>query len=305
MGTLPANPPAETIRASRSRQVWHGPAVLHYWHLASFDAPSVAVVWAAAFAWTAHLHLPPWILPLLGLIVWAIYIGDRLLDAHAGLRDPAVHLLQERHFFHWRHRRILLASALAAFGLATWIIFRFVPFRALKPDSLLALATLAYFSGVHARRRLPGFLDRIASALLSREFLVGLIFTAGCALPAWTQISRHAPVAFPWFPLLFFVALAWLNVYAITQWESENETRPHRVWHLASFFALACLFSALFLAGTQPRAATLCIAGAGSLLLLAGLDLHRTRFTSLALRALADLVLLTPLLVCTGLPRVA
>jgi hypothetical protein len=55
------------------------------------------------------------------------------------------------------------------------------------------------------------------------------------------------------------------------------------------------LLLATVLASTQPRPAALIAAGAASALLLALLHRLRHRLTPLALRAAADLVLLTPL----------
>ncbi len=81
---------------------------LRLWHLASLDAPTVAVVWSFAFAWSAGIKLPDWVSALLVLAVWPVYVIDRLLDARAGLRSQNLDRLRERHLFHWRHRRLLL-----------------------------------------------------------------------------------------------------------------------------------------------------------------------------------------------------
>jgi len=61
--------------------------------------------------------------------------------------------------------------------------------------------------------------------------------------------------------------------------------------------ALLGLILSVVLVPVQPRAATLVVAASASSLLLALLDRHRARFTPLALRAAADLVLLTPIVV--------
>ena len=59
--------------------------------------------------------------------------------------------------------------------------------------------------------------------------------------------------------------------------------------------AFAGLSLAVIACAWHPRSAELILAGAASALLLALLDRMRTRLTPLALRAAADLVLLTPL----------
>src|ERR1700744_3758153 len=87
------------------------PAIVRYWHLASFDAPTVAVVWALGFAWTVRVQLPGWAPVLIALVTWAVYVVDRLLDARAAFRSGDDNGLRERHFFHWKHRRILTPLA--------------------------------------------------------------------------------------------------------------------------------------------------------------------------------------------------
>ncbi|HZV59138.1 MAG TPA: hypothetical protein VFF42_02285, partial [Candidatus Eremiobacteraceae bacterium] len=131
-------------------------AMLASWHLASLDAPTVAVVWGWGFAWTAGVRLAAWPLEVLGLVVWAVYVADRLLDTVGTAR----HDLRERHHFHWRHRRILAPLATGAGLVAAWIVRLRVPALALPQDSAVAAATLAYFSGVHGRARLPAAVGR-------------------------------------------------------------------------------------------------------------------------------------------------
>jgi hypothetical protein len=90
------------------------PGPLAWWHLASLDAPTVAVAWSLGFAWAAGVALPAWVPALLALTAWAVYIGDRLLDARAAIRSGETHRLRERHFFHHRHRRVFGVLAVAA-----------------------------------------------------------------------------------------------------------------------------------------------------------------------------------------------
>jgi hypothetical protein len=280
---------------------WDAPVPIRVWHLASLDAPTVAVVWASGFAWAARIRLPAWAPILLALVAWAVYIGDRLLDARAGLRTPPLHHLRDRHHFHWRHRRILIPLSLAAALASAWIVLERLPAGARAPDSLVGAATLAYFSGIHSRRKLPPALGRFLSPLFSREFLVGSLFTAGCMLPVWSQSSLAAQLASPHRLLLllalFFSALAWLNCRAIGHWESSGYgPTSGRISFAGGVVGITGLLLAVILASLEPRAAALLAAGALSALLLALLDLKRDRIEPLALRSAADLVLLTPLL---------
>ena len=318
MPQILANSDARGIDAGCSRaasRVWDAPAALRLWHLASVDAPTVAVAWALGFAWVAGVRLPVWVEALLALATWAVYVGDRLLDAHAGVRRGAMDCLRERHLFHWRHRWMLAPLAVAAAGCAAAIVLMRMPVAAQERDTVLAAAAVAYFTGVHSRggsSSIAGWLPiALSRRVLSKELLVGVLFTAGCALPA---LNRAAAPVMLLLPLLFFAALAWLNCAAIDAWENasthpcrsergrrgnrveEPASRPNRAISLAaSLLALAGLLLALQLSSGQPRQAALIACGAASALLLGLLDRLRTRLTPLALRAAADLVLLAPL----------
>jgi hypothetical protein len=279
--------PLQSSAASRSG---HAFAPIHGWHLASLDAPTVAVVWAWAFAWAAHVSLPAWIAAALGLIVWTIYIGDRLLDARAGLRTPPGHELRERHYFHWRHRRVLLPVAGLACAAAAALVISRLPARSVRPDSIVAAATLLWLTSVHAQRR-PARVPAAGRERLA-EVVVGAIFAAGCALPVCTQLgAAHSVAQFLRLPLAaiaVYAALAWLNLHAIAVWESQ---RAARVRGAAVLLAGVALVFAVF---CEPRSAALLIAAGGSALLIGVLDCLRGRISELSLRAAADLVLLTP-----------
>lgn len=269
------------------------PAPLRLWHLASLDAPTVAVAWSLAFAWAAGVRLPAWVPVMLALGTWTVYVGDRLLDARSGLRSGALHRLRDRHFFHWRHRRILIALAVVTAMGAGAIIIALMPAAIRARNSLLGLAALMYFSGVHSRRRAPAWL----APMLSKEFLVGVLFTAGCALPTLTRmwLAGASDAALGWMlaPVATFAALAWLNCHAIERWESAQRTG---VYTRAVLLACVSLLLAVAFVHVQPRTALLFAAAAMSAILLALLDRLRSLLTPLTLRIAADLVLLTPIL---------
>jgi len=219
--------------------------------------------------------------------------ADRLLDARAGLRTA--HYLRERHRFHWRYRRVLLPLAVAAASAAAWIVLAFMPIGARERNSVLAAASLVYFTRVHTGREL----SPLVPELVSKELLVGLLFTAGCALPAWSRaaLPHHALLWPLLIPTVFFALLAWLNCHAIDRWEAcADSTHRQLIFSKAALVAFAGLLLALFLSAAQPRAAALLLSGAAAALLLSLLDIFRSRFTPVALRTAADLALLTPLL---------
>jgi hypothetical protein len=291
-----ANPQANNDSAlctRDNRRVFEAPAWLRLWHLTSLDAPTVAVTWSFAFAWAASVHLPAWVPLLIALATWAVYVGDRLLDARGALRSGDLSDLRERHFFHWRNRRVLIAFAATAASVAAALIVQRMPVTMRERDSALAVAALAYFSGVHSGSRSPAWLRN----LLSKEFLVGFLFTAGCALPTLSRMRPGAPPTAPpgllLVTVIFFASLAWLNCHAIQRWESSGASR---VFSFACVLAFVGILLASVLALVQPHLTAMLVAGAASALLLALLDRLRNRLTPLALRASADLALLTPLL---------
>jgi hypothetical protein len=279
---------------------FEAPAPLAFWHLSSLDAPTVAVVWSLAFAWALHLDLPAWIPILLALTVWAVYVGDRLLDAYTALRKASLHRLRDRHRFHWRHRNVFLPLALCAAGLAGGIILSLMPPVSLERNSVLAAATLVYFTGVHSPRHRfalghtslkAGVLARMSSS----DLLVGILFTSGCVLPVFGRTATAEILPLPGLAF-YFALLAWLNCAAIRRWESGKQLAASQSILIPALILNALgLVAAFLLSRHQPRVAALLAAGAASALLLALLDWLRNRLTPLALRAGADLVLLTPL----------
>jgi hypothetical protein len=292
-----SNPPGQLSVVNRipfARRRLDAPAPLRLWHLTSLDAPTVAAVWSLAFAWAVGIRLPAWVPVLLALAAWTVYIADRLLDARAALRIANLSSLRERHFFHHRHRRLLVPMAIAAACAAVWIVFTQMPSIARERNSVLALAALAYFTGVHSfrRPRSPGL-----PPLLKKELLVGLLFTAACALPAFSRVAARAiPILGPLSATAaFFGMLAWLNCHAIDRWEAHDRSHASQIFTPAFLLGLTGLLLATILFSTQPRFTSLVLAGASSALLLTLLDRFRSRLTPLALRAAADLALLTPL----------
>jgi hypothetical protein len=219
---------------------------------------------------------------------------------------PPRHKLRDRHYFHWRHRWILAPLAVLAAIASLWIVVTRVPAAARVPDSAIAAATLAYFSSVHSRRRLRGCTARFGYSLTSRAVLIGVLFTAGCLLPVWSQAALREAHGLAdrllLAPALFFAALGWLNCHAIARWESDPDAHWKPVQAIACFVGVVGVLLALVLAWNEPRSAALVGAGAASASLLVLLDRSRRRLTPLAVRASADLVLLTPALLLIHQP---
>lgn len=263
---------------------------IELWHLASLDAPTVAVVWALGFAWAAGVHLDPWVPLLLACGTWSVYIGDRLLDARRAIRARELDCLRERHYFHWRYRHVLAPVAFCSAAIAAFLILRLMPLAVRERDSVIAAAALAYFSGVHSPARLPAWM----APIVSKELLVGLLFTSGCAAPVMAHLHARAAGASELTVMggvVFFALLAWLNCAAIEAWEASGQRA------IRFFAATLCAIGAiagLALLQRYSHGGILLCTGSVSAFLLFQLDRMQHRIAPLTVRALADLVLLTP-----------
>ena len=157
-----------------------------------------------------------------------------------------------------------------------------------RRDSVLAAAALLYFSGVHSTATLPHWIRK----RMSKEFLVGLLFTAGCAAPT---LARLPYMRWQFIVCLAsFATLAWLNCSAIEKWESCEFTTG--IFLRSNILSIVFFVSAAAMSFVNTGAAgMICIAGI-SATLLTSLDINRRRISTLTLRTLADMVLLTPVI---------
>lgn len=230
--------------------------------------------------------------------VWILYAADRLLDARAlDAHEPSPPDLEARHRFHHRHRHaFLLGIAISACALVA--LLRTLDLHALRLYTLLATLLAAYFALIHAR---PGTAHR-----LPKELAVGIFFPAAVFIPT---VARVPAVRLELLPIaLLLSALCSLNCLFLYAWEHPglrlhaHFTTRWATRHLVSLsiavaaLSLATLTLYIPSAALTEGATTLlaCILTSSLLLLL----LHnlRRRLAPTHLRALADLVLLTPLL---------
>jgi hypothetical protein len=292
--------PSRTPKAA-SKPLWplRGAAVLpRAWHLLSFDAPTVAATWCVAFltASGAIEHNPAWYwsVVFLSLATWLCYVGDRVLDAFTESE------LRARHHFYgrlWRERRIPLLGAvsLAVLACSATALTR-ISGALLAAYAGLTLVALLYFAWLHSA-------PARAARALAKEAAVASIFALGCLLPTWS-IERGALAA--WFiPAgALFAQLCWLNCVAIERWEGGGvvsaEAHPSTHWAARRLAALLWfgVIASVTLAELDRRdrsAACLASCLAVAFALLALLERTRRRWSSEALRILADAALLTPL----------
>jgi len=265
-------------------------------NLLSLDAPLVAVVWLYLFAktWGVRFH-PGHGYVVLALVVWVMYVGDRVLDS-ALLGDSA--RCQARHRFHRKHLRKFLwgagIAALAALAMVLWkipmAIFNYVIVEAFLVAGFFAMAV---FSAPET--------DEIPYV---KNILAGAAFAFGTAMVAHVYMYDRGIRDLLFSPeFACFALLCMLDISAIDLWEHANHTPDPEVKaadELALTLPLTLLGTAALVFalkaedhGSRPFFYAI-LTGAA---LLHILNRTRARFSMESLRVLADVALVAPALV--------
>jgi hypothetical protein len=237
------------------------------------DAPVVGVVWQRFIAAVHGVRVPVLASTTFGLIVWSVYLTDRWFDARPSQPKESA----ARHQFTRRHRAMIgvaaLGTLLIALLLTPWLPTRYVEVR-----SVVAVMLGGYFLSIHA-------LGSGTIGDLIKTFSVGLLFGAGVAIPL---AADRASEVLAWLPsVCAFAALCWLNCCLIAGWESGRTERPRGMLAIAGITVCMAIFS------SRPVA----VAVLGPTILLIALHLARSRVSNAVLRVLADVALLTPLVI--------
>lgn len=280
-----------TETGPRPRREARGISPLVWLNLLCLDAPVVAIAWEIIFARTWSIALPRGATAALFLTAWLIYLADRFGDS-LSIDPRGVTSLRQR--FCWQHRLLwLVAIGFIAAG-DVLIILRQLDARVFRLGAGLGIFAFGYL-----------LLNQIRPSIWQRrplkEASIGVLFAAGVAAPiAFGLTSAAIPAG------LLFAALCSFNCICIAVWESALDLAQARVsiatafpgvrsW-LATALGLICLTSAgLALVQMAARPLWLCLSSsAGFLWLLAKFG---ARLEPNLRTALADLVLLTPLVV--------
>jgi hypothetical protein len=270
---------------------------LALWHLLSFDAPTVASLWIWFIAAASHIRLALSSILAMFIAVWMLYAADRLLDTRSlDSQSRTEQHLEARHYFHHRHRTAFLAAILLASVALTPLLLR-LSTDAIHLYLILGGLLFGYFILIHATRGAHRF---------PKEIAVGIFFAAATFIPT---VARRPELRLALFPsALLLATLCSLNCLYIYAWEHDPERPPFLAdhpTHATTRFALRHLFFfavIITLTGTglalfdrrAPWPIPMAVAVSAILLFL--LHTRRHRMTSLTLRAAADLVLLTPML---------
>jgi hypothetical protein len=259
----------------------------------SLDAPAVAVLWQLLFARSFHARLGASVTILLALVVWLIYVADRVLDA---LKAPAQGAEATRHIFYRRHLWAFLLPLCAGFGIAAWMSLTQLDARTFRDGLVILLAVGVYLLVVHLVT--PG------REWLPKEMLVGVLFALGTCFPVWEHMAENSTALAA--PYLLFTALCWMNCAAIEheEWKRLRGCRfglphPWTVWIGRRFMLLSLVAAAaalgLMLAGTGHSHCQLLAAELLSALAFALIRYQEESLSIEQFRVLVDIALFTPL----------
>jgi hypothetical protein len=280
--------PAPAVAAERALS---SPIV--WLNLYCLDAPLVAITWQWIFAWTFGAKLSLALRALLFLTAWLIYLADRFADT---IKLPAGSPISLRHAFCRAH--------MAAWWVAVVVIFvvdLFLAVRTLDLQMLLLGGTLAAICVLYL------FINHSLGGkwrpLPLKEKSIGALFAAGTTLAVVGQLPGLT-IAFG-VAVMLFAILCTYNCLSIAAWERELDAAQGKASFLTGWpavagalqpigyaIALAALVFAVFWRFAFPLG--LCLAL--SALLLVRLNVAR-KLPRDNRTALADLVLLTPLVV--------
>lgn len=274
-----------------------------YPNLLSLDAPLVAVAWLHVFAQTWRLGYHPWEAYItLGLAVWIIYVADRLLDISlaGGVRSK----LQARHRFHQRHqKRFKIVLAIACVATIAMVIGKMPVslFSNLIPAGVLVAG---FFGLSMLSSQDPNVVPH------SKNVIAGVTFAFGTAMTAHLYRSEYGI-----YDMIFsrefvcFSVLCVLNISAIDLWEHAARSRDPEIKsrdELTLTLPLALLGGASLLYAVlddEQSSRPFFYAILTGAALLHVLNRSRARFSMDALRVLADVALLIPVLVFIAASR--
>ena len=262
-------------------------------NLLGLDAPLVAVSWQILFARCFDISIPSAIHFVLGLSVWCIYLADRLYDAY---RAEGFSFATHRLRFTKNHFKTLTLTTAVAGCVNLFLIIRFVPAHLY----VHGLATASLLGFYYAFRF--GLSGKIA-IFIPREIMCGMVFAIGSAIATFSYGLPETA------SLPFIVAVAMLGLVCsascimISVWErdediasgdrsiaSEKPGIPSSIRRLLlPLVLLYCIVA--FIDPWQIH-----IAAGLSALALYVMARFEEKLSPTLLRAMADGVLLTPVL---------
>jgi hypothetical protein len=262
-------------------------------NLFCLDAPIVAVVWQWLFGRIFGAQLNLAVRELLFLTAWLIYLADRFADT-VGL--PPESPISLRHQFCREHMVGWWIAIVVIFLLDLSIAVRSLDLQMFLLGGTLAALCFLYLFLNHS-------LGGNWPLLPMKEKAIGLLFAAGTAL----GVIAHLPgltVAFG-MALFLFAILCTYNCLSIAAWERELDSAQGKATFMTGWpkaaralnaigYALIAVAMGFGLIWRFALPLWLCLAGSAFLLVRLNESAHLARDRR---TALADIVMLTPLLV--------
>ncbi len=280
-----------------------------YPNLLSLDAPLVAVAWLYAFAKTWRVDFLPWAAYLsLGLVVWIIYVVDRLLDA--SMHDASVGELDARHAYHRKHESrfrfwlkmatvivLILVTAPLKLSIFGWAFRTGLPLSVYNYGLMGGGLVAGFFAISFFSNHQPGELPYAKNCLAGISFAFG----TGMVAHVYTGFEMDSLLSSP--ELICFAVLCVIHIFAIDLWQhakrsDDLETKASDELALTLPLVLLGASALVYALKDEDQANRpffyAILTGAA---LMHVLNRNRSRFTVDALRVLADAALLAPLVV--------
>ena len=264
--------------------------ILATWaNLLCLDAPLVAVSWQWLFAREVGVTVTASGTAALFLTAWVIYLADRFGDCLSVNGNGALSLRQR---FCIRHRSAWLI-AVAAVAFADLLVCATLGRQTLIAGAAVGALALGYL----IVNQLTPTVWRI---LPMKEVTIGFVFAAGTITPLYRSLTTE------WLPAwVLFGSLCSLNCISIAIWERHLDAAQQRIsiatafptssrYLRAALLLLVATCFALAVSDGQLWRVYFCVAA--SAFLLWSLDWGRDYIHPDIRTALADLVLLTPVL---------
>lgn len=252
--------------------------------------------WLFARAAGARINWPE--VYVVGASVWLSYAADRWIE---GWRLTSEAIRTPRHRFYHQHRWPVAVVWIAVVVTDVSVAFAELTHRELIAGVILLTPTLLYlFSHQLVHRHHPW--------RLPKELCVAGLIAGGSSVFVLARSS--VPLALMVLPVLLFAALCFSNVALIAAWEEEvdvshgQESLARRFRHVSRLsrgLPLLLMAGAIVATLAWParlRAVGFCVAASALLLLI--LDRTEGRMGRQLARVLADVVLLTPILLLAG-----
>jgi len=258
----------------------------------SLDAPAVSLVWEAALARVAGVHLNGAQRAVLALTVWLAYVADRWIE---GWRLHPPDIRTARHHFYMRWRWPVAAAWVIALVIDIAIAFRALAWHDIVAGSLLCIPVLLYLLSHQ-------LIHRHYAWRAPKELCVAALLTGGVCVFLETS-TRLGVLALS---ESLFALLCFTNCALISAWEREVDLAHgqsslaidavEHSWAIPQLPWLIVILSVVAYVGGVGPSRVVAGCAMASAVLLAMVDRLERRAGWMLARVLADVALLTPAL---------